>query len=109
MVYKLLISSVIKEKILKGVLSLTVENSLITSYGIILKLKIKQRVEYAKYVLEDLLKESFSKKFLSSIKISVFSNMLKFFLVNSSLKKSSTKIFFLSLRFLTKYIRDTFH
>ena len=77
--YKLLISLVIKVKILKGVLSLTIEIFLITLYGIILKLKIKQRVEYAKYVLEDLLKESFSKKFLSSIKISVFSNILKFF------------------------------
>ncbi len=71
--YKLLISSVIKEKILKGVLSLTVENSLITSYGIILKLKIKQRVEYAKYVLEDLLKESFFKEIFKLYKnFSVF-------------------------------------
>lgn len=30
-------------------------------------------------MLSNLIKESFSKKFLSSIKISVFSNILKFF------------------------------
>ena len=59
-------------------------------------------------MLSNLLKESFSKKFLSSIKISVFSNMLKFFLVNSSLKKSSTKNFFLIIKIFNQVYKGYF-